>query len=74
MLVPVKNETAGARGVGEGDALTDGCGEDRRIVIGQRLGCLTGDNRARIAPVEHETRNELWAEDARLADQLEHLA
>jgi hypothetical protein len=49
-------------------------GEHRRLVIGERFGGLAGDDRARGAAVQHEARDELRAEDARLVDQLQHLA
>ena len=63
----LEDEAAGARGVGEDDALADACGEHRRIVIGERLGRLAGDDRARGAAVEHEAGDELRAKDARFA-------
>lgn len=43
------------RGVGEDDALADGGGEQGRIVVGQRLRGLAGDDGARAAPIEDET-------------------
>jgi hypothetical protein len=43
-MVDVRGEPPGLRGVGEDDALTDGAGEDRRIVFRQRLGI------GRVAP------------------------
>ena len=73
-LVDVEDEAAGLRGVGEDDALADRGREHRRIVLGERLGGLAGDDGARGAAVQHEAGDELRAEDARLVDQLQHLA
>jgi hypothetical protein len=41
-----EGESAGSRGIGEGDALADGAGEYGWIVIGQRFGCFAGDDGA----------------------------
>ena len=48
-------------------------GEHRRIVIGERLGRLAGDDGARAAAIQHEAGGELRAVDARLAEQRQHL-
>ena len=71
--VDVEDEASGARGVREGDALADTRGKRRRIVISEAVGGLAGDHGARGAAVEHKTRDELRAEDARFLQQLQHL-
>lgn len=58
-------QPAGLRGIGEDDALADGRGKHRRIVIGKRLSSLAGDDSAGAATVEHETGGEVWPVDAR---------
>src|SRR3546814_2101388 len=61
------------RGVGESDTLAN-CGrEHRRIVIGQCLGRLAGDDGARGASVEDEAGGELWTIDPRFAEKRQHL-
>jgi len=54
---------------GEDDALTNGAGERRRIMVGKGLGYLTGDDRPRAAAVQNEAGDELRPVDARLAQQ-----
>src|SRR5712692_5423241 len=65
-LVELGDETAGLRRIGEGDALTDARGEHGRVVLGERLGRLSGDDRAYRTAVEHEAGDKLRTEDARL--------
>ena len=55
------DQAAGLRGGGEGDALADGGGEQRWIVIGQGLGGLAGQDGARTAAIEHEAGDQFRA-------------
>lgn len=69
VLGKLEDQVARLRGVGEDDTLPDGAGQHRRIVVGQGLCGLAGDDGARAAAVQHETRGELRTIDARLAQQ-----
>jgi hypothetical protein len=73
-LAELGDETAGLRRIGEGDALSNACGEHGRVILVERLGCLSGDDRACRTAIEHEAGDELRAEDARLVDQLQYFA
>src|SRR3546814_4008055 len=53
-LIDLGDESSGPRRVGEGDALADCRGEQRGIVVGQRLGRFAGDNGARGAAVQQK--------------------
>ena len=70
MIVAFLNQKGG---VGEHDALADGAGEYRRIVIGQRLGGLASDDGARGAAIENEAGDELRPVDARFRKERQHL-
>src|SRR5579885_1536798 len=72
-LVNVADQASAARRLRENDALADPGSKHRWIIICEPISCLTGDHGARCAAVEHETRGKLRAEDARLAEQAEHL-
>src|SRR5579884_376749 len=72
-LVNVAGQASAARRLRENDALADPGSKHRWIIICEPISCLTGDHGARCAAVEHETRGKLRAEDARLAEQAEHL-
>ena len=69
----LEDELAGARRVGEDDALADPRRERRRIMFGEAMRGLAGDDRARGTAIEDEAGYERGAKDARLGDQREHL-
>ena len=58
-VVAFKGQATRLRCSSEGDALAYGGGEERRIVIGQRLGRLASDDGARGAAIENEAGDEL---------------
>ena len=72
-VIQLGDQAARLRGIGKRHALPDANGEHWRLMLGQHLGRLAGDDGAGGAAIEHETRDELWAEDARFLDQLQHL-
>lgn len=40
----------------------------------EQFGCLARDDRSRAAAVQNDAGDQLWTEDARFADELQHLA
>jgi len=68
----LENELAGAGRVREDDAPADPRRERRRIVFGEAMRGLAGDDRARMTTVENEAGYEFGAKDARFGDQREH--
>ena len=62
------------RGDGECDALADGRGKHGWVVIGERLGCLAGEQGARAATVQHEARRQFGPVDAGLCHQRQHFS
>ncbi len=62
-IVAFEDETPGLRGRRKGDALADGAGEHRGIVVGQRPRGLAGENGARAAAVQDEPDQQRRAVD-----------
>src|SRR3546814_14439768 len=65
---------SGLRRSGEDDALADGGGKKRRVVIGQGLGRLPRKDGTRAAAIEDEAGGKLGAIDARFRKQCQHLS
>jgi hypothetical protein len=53
VVIDLGSQPAGLRGVCKEDALADGGGERRRIMVGQRLGRLAGIDGATLDPTKH---------------------
>src|SRR3546814_17331551 len=60
---------SGLRRSGEDDALADGGGKKRRVVIGQGLGRLPRKDGTRAAAIEDEAGGKLGEIDARFRNQ-----